>query len=108
MIKNIARIVRKMGFGAVIILIYAGVFIVANAKFMPTPEMLKMRVKGWTSVVMEKDANLNEVIVKYCKNYHKFDFVSLRDLTVIENTKVKQGIQYNVRKGDVVKIPQIR
>lgn len=101
-------IAKKIGFWTVMILIYAVVFIVVNAKFMPTPEMLKTRVEGWTSVVMEKDTYLNEVIVKYCKNYHKVDFVSLKDLTVIENPEVKQGVQYNIRKGDVIKFPQIR
>jgi len=96
---------RKIGYWLSLVFIYVGIFWVANAKFMPTPEMLKVRVKGWTSVVIKEDANLNSVIVEYCKNYHKFDFVSLRDLVVIENPKV---IRYDVRKGDILKIPLIR
>ena len=96
---------KKIGYWLTIVLVYMGVFFVANAKFMPTPEMLKARIKGWISVVVKEDANLNNVIVEYCENYHKIDFVSLRDLVVIENPKV---IKYDVRKGDVLKIPLIR
>lgn len=95
---------RKLGYWLALVLIYIAIFFVANSKFWPTPEMLKVRVKGWTSVVVKEDVNLNNVIVEYCKNYHKVDFVSLRDLIVIENP----NIRYNVRKGDVLKIPLIR
>ena len=99
---------RKIGYWLSLILIYVGIFWVASVKFMPTPEMLKARVKGWTSVVVEENLNLNKAIVKYVANYQKVDFVSLRDLILIENPHVKQNVQYNIWEGDVIRLPQIR
>lgn len=96
---------KRLGHWLVVGVVYAGIFLIANAKFMPTPEMLKARVSGWVSVAMEEDTNLNDVMVKYCKSYHKVDFVTLRDLIVSENPDV---VRYDVRKGDVLKIPLIR
>ena len=96
---------KRLGHWLVVGVVYAGIFLIANAKFMPTPEMLKARVSGWVSVAIEEDTNLNDVMVKYCKSYHKVDFVTLRDLIVSENPDV---VRYDVRKGDVLKIPLIR